>query len=547
MKATIFFVINLMMYFSLSAQWTNDSLNNTIICNAAGDKGVPKISSLSDEGCYISWYGGAGNYNINLQRLDYEGMVLWQENGIVVSDHPQETWVTDFDMKTDNTDNAVIVFNDIRHGNWDVFVYKVSPAGEQLFGADGQAAGDNPTADMTPRVCVTSDNAVIVAWMREAGDYLNVVMQKFDSEGNKLWETGGRELSVAGASVKWPYLQPTDDGGFILGYFVETGPYWAPDKLMYAMRYDADGNALWGSPAELCGATGITAWDDYKAITDGNNGMIGFWQDDVDNNTLFNSAVQHLRSDGSLAFPANGVQVATTSSFHHYYIYATGLTSDGAIMVFWAQADANQNFNGLMAQKISPEGERMWGNGGKVLISMNSTFRFIQTTAFSNDTSFLVYQNNENYFVKAINADGAEVWEEDTPLSISTNLKMQNVGTSMVNNQVVVTWIEEKNSARSVKAQNYLSDGSLGQVVSGINHIVATDKVLVLSGSTLIVDNADALHINIFDSMGRLCEHYNTHGYTELDLQHFAKQLYVIVALNEKGEMLQSLKVVVGK
>jgi hypothetical protein len=547
MKKNLLLLFSVLFSLNLLAQWTDDSLTNSVICNAAGDKGVPKISLLSDNGCYISWYGGASNYDINLQRLDFAGNILWQENGIVVSNHPQETWVTDFDMKSDNNDNAVIVFNDIRNGNWDVFVYKISPGGEQLFGENGQAAGDSPVADMTPRVCVTSDNSVIIAWMREGVENISMIMQKFDSQGNKLWEVSGRELSMAGASVKWPYLQPTDDGGFILGYFVETGPFWAPDKLMYAMRYDYDGNAVWDNPVELCGATGITAWEDYKAIPDGNNGMIAFWQDDIDNNTLFNASVQHVLADGTLAFPANGVELATTSSFNHYYDYATGLTSGGEIMVFWAQADGNQNYNGLMGQKISPEGVRLWGDEGLELIPMNSTFRFIQATAFKNDTSFLVYEDSENYLVKAINTDGDEVWTEDTPLSLSPSSKMAPAGTSMAADQVVIAWIDEQNSEKNVKAQNFLINGKLGQVETGIKPINKANKPFKLSGTLLLVNYTGLLQLNIYDGMGRLCEQFLTQGNTEINLQNLANQLYIIVAMNEKGETLQTLKTVTGK
>ena len=549
MKKFMLPLLALLMSLQMMAQWTNDSLNNTLISDAAGDKGVPKISLLSDHGCYISWYGGPSNYDINLQRLDYEGNAVWQPNGIVVSNHPQETWVTDFDMKTDHEDNAIIVFNDIRHGNWDVFVYKVSPNGEMLFGVDGQAAGDADVADMTPRVCVTSDNSVIIAWMREAGDYINIVMQKFDSQGNKLWEVNGRELSVASASVKWPYLQPTEDGGFILGYFVESGPFWAPDKLMYAMRYDYDGNALWSQPTEICGATGITAWDDYKAIPDGNDGLIAFWQDDRDGDMLFNSAVQHVLSDGSLAFPANGVEVATTNSFHHYYDYATGITTEGDIMIFWAQADQNQNTNGLMGQKVSASGERLWGDAGLEIFGMNSTFRFIQTTAFYNDTSFLVYSdspNFDNYLVKAIDKNGEEVWKEDTYLSVSTSFKIQPVGTAMDADQVVVVWADETSSGRTLRAQNFLINGDLGQVETGISPVDKKPEAYSVVGNNLILNIPAEAEISVYDIAGRVILQQNVQQGNPLSLQRFAGQLCIIRATDLQGNHLKTEKILLG-
>ena len=197
MKNFMLPLLALLMSLQLMAQWTNDSLNNNLISDAAGDKGVPKISLLSDHGCYMSWYGGASNYDINLQHLDYEGNAVWQANGIVVSNHPQETWVTDFDMKTDHQDNAIIVFNDIRHGNWDVFVYKVSPDGEMLFGADGQAAGDADVASAVDGKCVWCPSGGAADDLKDAQEAGRIVQPSLAGTQFELRALGGHRAGAA--------------------------------------------------------------------------------------------------------------------------------------------------------------------------------------------------------------------------------------------------------------------------------------------------------------------------------------------------------------
>ncbi len=55
-------------------QWSPDSTENLTICDLPGEQVTPKIAGTSDGGCFISWFDQrSGDYNMYLQRLDYQG------------------------------------------------------------------------------------------------------------------------------------------------------------------------------------------------------------------------------------------------------------------------------------------------------------------------------------------------------------------------------------------------------------------------------------------------------------------------------------------
>ena len=111
-----YFLISILLIFnSVFAQWSTDPNVNLMICDVAGEQALAKIAMTSDGGCYISWFDTrSGAYNVYLQRLDPLGYKLWAPNGLLISNNPQDTWITDYNLICDQNNNAVLVFSDIR-------------------------------------------------------------------------------------------------------------------------------------------------------------------------------------------------------------------------------------------------------------------------------------------------------------------------------------------------------------------------------------------------------------------------------------------------
>ena len=79
------------------AQWPSDPSENLPIADLEGEQVVPHIAATADGGCYVGWYDHAsGNYDVALQRLTPHGVEMFPHNGIIVSAHPQNTWVMEW-------------------------------------------------------------------------------------------------------------------------------------------------------------------------------------------------------------------------------------------------------------------------------------------------------------------------------------------------------------------------------------------------------------------------------------------------------------------
>lgn len=188
MKTLFLLTIALLINTSF-AQWSTDPNTNLKICDVAGEQALAKIAMTSDGGCYISWFDTrSGSYNVYLQRLDALGYKQWAADGLLISNNPQDTWITDYDLICDQNDNAVIVFSDIRSGGLlKPFAYMISPTGNFLWGANGVDISTGDNFQPSPVVTETSDGNFVFAWISSDGSQ-KIALQKLSATGQKLWE-----------------------------------------------------------------------------------------------------------------------------------------------------------------------------------------------------------------------------------------------------------------------------------------------------------------------------------------------------------------------
>jgi hypothetical protein len=180
-------------------QWPTDPVENMIICDREGEQILAKIAATSDGGCYVSWHDhSSGNYDVYLQRLNGDGQIQWEENGLLISDHPQDSWITDYDMAVDLEDCAILVFNDIRDGlDRDIFAYRIDPDGNFLWGPDGLTISDNEGFEPDPQVTITTAGNIIFAWP-EPDEHM-AHLRKVTPEGVDYWDPSTITITACGA------------------------------------------------------------------------------------------------------------------------------------------------------------------------------------------------------------------------------------------------------------------------------------------------------------------------------------------------------------
>ncbi len=470
----VFLLLSLLTVAGLTAkgQWSTNPAVNNIICNLAGEQAIPKVALCPNGDIYIGYFSmESGNYNVRLQRLDALGNILWTwaPNGLLISNQPQETWLTDWDMTADPANHAILVFNDIRNGNTNVYAYRISPAGAFVWGNNGIALSNTSAFNVAPKVIATNAGNMVVAW--SADDVIR--MQKINPAGTLQWTAGGITVSTAN-TASWPQLMPVGTDEFFMKYFNDSGAGWSPTRHVYAQRYNASGTGVWASPAVISNMGGISAWTQiFPFIPDGSGGFYIAWHDDRDNNMFASSFVQRISGSGQVLFTANGVEVSNLSNMNHFYPQLARPENGQEIFVFWNEINGNQNQWGIFGQKLSSAGQKLWGDQGMSFIPVSATN--VNPLAGRNTPVDMVlfieeYFNGTNGALKAmrIAPDGSFVWTPFLkPICTVNSQKIHTDISLFQNEQWILTWEDTRNGVTDIYAQNLSLQGTLGPVEFG--------------------------------------------------------------------------------
>jgi hypothetical protein len=459
--------LSLSFMITLKAQWSSDPSLNNAIADLPGEEAIPKVAIAPSGITYVSWFSiENSNYCIRLQKLDSFGNELWADGGLLISDHPSMTWLTDWDMTVDQQEHAILTWQDIRTGANDIFAYRISPDGVFVWGEDGLQLSAGDAFDVSPKVTVTNAGNAVIAWQSEEG----IIRQKISPEGTLLWGDAGITMSGANAFT-WPQLMPVGDDDVIMKFFEDTPPTWSPTRHVFAQRFDANGSAVWTQNAIISDAGGISAWTQiFPFINDGNDGFFIAWHDDRDNNTLANMWVQHVGNDGSVLFADDGVEVSTMPNRHHFYAQLALPEGSEDIFIFWNEMDANQNDRGIYGQKVSSDGTRMWTDNGKKFIEISSLNVYPLSASSAGQDMVVFY---EEYFngiegkLKAmrLDAEGSYVWTPNMiDLCTVQSEKVHTVVSNMNNGQWIAAWEDSRNGGKDIYGQNIKLEGTLGPI-----------------------------------------------------------------------------------
>ncbi|MDT3695240.1 MAG: T9SS type A sorting domain-containing protein [Ignavibacterium sp.] len=487
-----FLLIFIFLTVGITAQWSSNPALNLTVCDTTGEQALAKIVSTSDGGCYISWFDTrSGSYNVYLQRLDPLGNKLWVPNGLLVSNNPQDTWITDYDLLADDNDNAIIAFSDIRNGgNLNPVVYAISPTGDFLWGNNGIVL--NPTSDFqpNPKLAKTNDGNIVVAWIISTARS-QVGLQKISPAGTKLWGSNPIILQSATEGLNYPDIVTSDSGGVILFHTATTGNFPAQTVKLRAKKLNSNGIVSWDVSIQNIGA--IAAFSVPEVYSDNSYGGLIAWHDDRDNNNLQSAFVQRVSSTGTLYFPVNGAEASLLANRHKFNPVVTFDNSTNSTYVFWMETEPNQNQNGITGQKFSSNGTRQWTDNGKIFKDLSSTASISYLTSeMGSGKAYLFYLEgnssglNDKVEGFACDDNGNFLWTGNfTVLSNPTSDKLQLVSTVDVYKNCKLAWGDNRFDAGGIYAQDINPDGQLG------NSVVPVELV---SFSANVIDNSVTLN-----------------------------------------------------
>ncbi|MCP4143691.1 MAG: T9SS type A sorting domain-containing protein [bacterium] len=474
-----FFTLSILILSSISgavyAQWSSDPAVNLSICDGSGDQVVPHIAIASDNYCYTGWYDNrSGNYDVGLQLLDPDGVEQWAHNGIIVSSHPQDSWVMDWALIADSAGNAIVAFVDIRGGNSNVHAYKIDRDGNFLWGVDGISITNNADFKGPPSLVETNDGDIVVAWYTDGSAAIKV--QRLNAAGALQYEPSGVTVSeVADTMPSGQFMVPSGADGFILGY-VPIYSFMA-NRQIKAQLFNAAAQPVWTNYLMIMDDSTVPMGHYFEMMSDGNDGAFFSWS--ILSGMGFAVRAQHVNAAGVESYVHNGKLVSTEPSFAQI---APGMTHDpvtGQLTVLYIQQTGDQNQKGVFGQRISPAGELLWGAYGQQILPVNTSNEgFVRAVDTGDGVIGLCFQAPQSAYGQdevigfKLDTNGAFVWEPSI-VGVSTLLSSKDdllavIGTD---NTARAIWVDQRNGTSDVFGQNLNDDGSLGLDLSGVSDI----------------------------------------------------------------------------
>jgi len=406
-------VIILLLPILATAQWSSDPLENTEVIDIEGTQVVSHVHPTSTGDVFISWYSNTDQkYDVYLQLFDQGGNKLWAPEGVMVSDKPTMSWVTDYDLAVDHNDNAIITNQDTRDGNNNAFAFKVSPDGDLLWGPDGIRLTNSLDFSAAPFVVVTDDNGCVFIYDLDPADTLLISklgLKKFDADGNQVWG----ETTIYNDTMDFllPQIMLTENGNIMaswMGVVNQSDTVIGQERYMhaYVQKFGPDGQSLWPGPVQV--DTGnvmllFSLWTRAWMANDGADGAYVCWQSfEYFEPTVF---VNRVGSDGQLLWPGYGTAVVDIPGQNHAEPTICYVPEQDNLFVFWSEYKYDHvhlsDCWAVGGQKFSPQGDRVWGDEGKMIVpfmcAVDSAYLGITVKDSDNEGLGLFYQKEFLY------------------------------------------------------------------------------------------------------------------------------------------------------
>jgi hypothetical protein len=342
------------------AQWTE---NGVAICSHSSAQSAPSIVMDASGGVFIAWHDwrndATANQDIYVQRVTSAGETVFTANGIVLTGAVAGQHYPI--MVSDGAGGIVAAWLDSRNGslNSDVYGARMTSTGARPDGANGIAISTAVSNQSPSSILPYANGGAIVAWTDARGGVPDVYAARVSNAGVVLDATGIPICAIGGEQT-YPALVPDGAGGAIVT-FCDGGRMGE----VYAQRINSAGAVQWTPNGVVVGKADLltSIFQQPKTVSDGAGGAILSWER-FDGSDI-NIYAQRIDGAGVTQWNANSVPVCNASG-NQTWVVITSDTQGGAV-VGWSDPRAFTNGGDIYAQRLSPGGASLWAPNGEVL------------------------------------------------------------------------------------------------------------------------------------------------------------------------------------
>ncbi|MBN2058168.1 MAG: hypothetical protein JW782_05185 [Candidatus Saganbacteria bacterium] len=405
------------------------------LVSARQRQGAPATTTTPKGNVVVAWEDAReGNYDIYAQKVSTDGETLWTDQGVEVCAAIGSVVQQNVQLTLTGKGEIILVFEDGRHGYFNIYAQKISKAGALAWDKHGIAVAKVAANQAKPCVVPDGSGGAYVAWEDQRIENLpSIRLQRLSSQGKHLWESS---LPVAKVKARQtdPLMVPDGAGGAIIAW--QDGRDILSLTDLYVQRVNAKGQLLWGEKGKIAAAANGEQIE-ADMISDGAGGVILTWTDYRRGDRNPDIYAQRLNAKGAPLWQEDGVLVCGAPDVQR----TPKLISDdqGGVIISWT--DKGGGSYDIYAQRIDKDGQPLWMTDG---IPINQMSRTQQNASFGNKR-VLVWEDyrygNWDIFASAISPAGKLLWNNDgVPV---VNLPHTQYAPQIIpwkNNSVLIAW-----------------------------------------------------------------------------------------------------------
>lgn len=253
-------------------QWLND-----LQLSSAQNQLSPAVTIDGDNIIYSVWssnYGG--NYEIYGNKHSDDGTDVWGGQKKISQDltgseksNPDITYASG---------QLYVVWEDKRNDQGDIYLMYFDTDGNKISTFDKQINTDSTSAVQTyPRIVKNTQNEIIIGWLDNRNGVNEIYLTKLDSNGNFLWASETK-VNTETPSVNHDNLSLTTDSTDNI--YIAWSDNRTTQQSLYIQKFDTNGNKLFSNDILIATQAPSAQQQDPQIIADTNDELFIVWQDD---------------------------------------------------------------------------------------------------------------------------------------------------------------------------------------------------------------------------------------------------------------------------
>lgn len=452
-----------------SAEWPSSATQNLPLCIAQNEQRFPVLIADGQGGAIVAWSDARhANRDIFAQRVSAAGDMHWNLNGIPICDLPSsQSWPL---IVSDTVGGAILVWGDTRHGNQDSYAQRIDANGNKLWNAEGVPVCTHPTLQDDVNAITDGKGGVIVVWEDWRNENQDIYAQRIDNTGKPLWEANGVPVYSGEGDQYDPVLLADGQGGAIFAWWDISTPDWN----IYAQRLSADGKSMWnaGDGAENAPIPVCTARGNQGApvvVSDEKGGVFFVWSDYRNDPNFYTSAqlyAQHLTAKGNALWEKDGIPICKLR-VNQQQPDCIPDGSGGFIVTWW---DERNIFADIYAQRINADGEALWNDKnsdfpeGGIPVCIEAGVQRLPRLVSTDEMGAIVYwldyredfgdSTEDAIYAQRLDADGKPLWEiNGIPVCSAPKAQITPQAIAAGVNTAIVVWGDARGQDEDIYIQ----------------------------------------------------------------------------------------------